>query len=92
LLLRFHEALAPEDHCATMQTQPGADFVDRDPVGGPQNDPGPIGQPPFGLAVALELPQGLLFLAVQANMVLVWLHHRPPCQGFLTMLPHSLLM
>jgi hypothetical protein len=92
LPLIFHEALAPEDHRATMQAQPGADFVYRDPISGPQNDPRPVCQPPFGLAVALELPQGLLFLAVQVNMVLVWLHHPAPCQGFLTMLPHCLLM
>ena len=54
--LIFYEALAPEDHRATMQAQPGADVVDRHPVGGPQNDPGPIGQPPLGFAVVLELP------------------------------------
>jgi len=42
LPLIFSEALVPEDHCAAMQPQPDADFVDRDRVGGSQNDPGSV--------------------------------------------------
>ncbi len=42
LPLIFSEALVPEDHCAATQPQPDADFVDRDRVGGPQNDPGSV--------------------------------------------------